>query len=76
MEQVTSRTVAVPPDPIIFCVLCVQALELLVEKVISSAANPLSPGEALRRVLECISTAILLSGQTRRHKKTLHHRNC
>lgn len=37
------------------------ALELLVEKVISSAAGPLSPGEALRRVLECISTGILLS---------------
>lgn len=48
--------------------LCVQALELLVEKVISSAAGPLSPGEALRRVLECISTGILLSGQTRRHQ--------
>ncbi|XP_068176370.1 zinc finger RNA-binding protein isoform X2 [Antennarius striatus] len=37
------------------------AMELLVEKVISSAASPLSPGEAMRRVLECISTGILLS---------------
>lgn len=36
------------------------ATELLVEKVISSAAGPLSPGEAMRRVLECISTGILL----------------
>ncbi|XP_024134467.1 zinc finger RNA-binding protein isoform X5 [Oryzias melastigma] len=36
------------------------ALELLVEKVISSATGPLSPGEAMRRVLECISTGILL----------------
>ncbi|KAM9849072.1 zinc finger RNA-binding protein [Aulostomus maculatus] len=36
------------------------AMELLVEKVISSATGPLSPGEALRRVLECISTGILL----------------
>ncbi|XP_031719805.1 zinc finger RNA-binding protein isoform X3 [Anarrhichthys ocellatus] len=36
------------------------AMELLVEKVISSAAGPLSPGEAMRRVLECISTGILL----------------
>uniref|UniRef100_G3P933 Zinc finger RNA-binding protein n=1 Tax=Gasterosteus aculeatus aculeatus TaxID=481459 RepID=G3P933_GASAC len=36
------------------------AMELLVEKVISSAAAPLSPGEAMRRVLECISTGILL----------------
>uniref|UniRef100_A0A3Q3XCZ3 DZF domain-containing protein n=1 Tax=Mola mola TaxID=94237 RepID=A0A3Q3XCZ3_MOLML len=37
------------------------AMELLVEKVISSASSPLSPGEAIRRVLECISTGILLS---------------
>uniref|UniRef100_A0A3P8W5R1 Zinc finger RNA binding protein 2 n=1 Tax=Cynoglossus semilaevis TaxID=244447 RepID=A0A3P8W5R1_CYNSE len=37
------------------------AMELLVEKVISSAVGPpLSPGEAMRRVLECISTGILL----------------
>ncbi|XP_028260332.1 zinc finger RNA-binding protein isoform X3 [Parambassis ranga] len=36
------------------------AMELLVEKVISSAAGPLSPGEAMRRFLECISTGILL----------------
>uniref|UniRef100_A0A672HMQ4 Zinc finger RNA-binding protein n=1 Tax=Salarias fasciatus TaxID=181472 RepID=A0A672HMQ4_SALFA len=38
------------------------AMELLVEKVISSATGPLSPGEAMRRVLECISTGILLPG--------------
>lgn len=37
------------------------------EKVISSAAGPLSPGEAMRRVLECISMGILLSGQTNVH---------
>lgn len=36
------------------------AMELLVEKAISSASGPLSPGEALRRVLECIATGILL----------------
>ncbi|XP_023674627.2 zinc finger RNA-binding protein 2 isoform X2 [Paramormyrops kingsleyae] len=36
------------------------ALELLVEKAISSAPGPLSPGEALRRVLECMATGILL----------------
>uniref|UniRef100_A0A8C9YQJ7 Zinc finger RNA-binding protein n=1 Tax=Sander lucioperca TaxID=283035 RepID=A0A8C9YQJ7_SANLU len=41
-------------------VFSLQAMELLVEKVISSAAGPLSPGEAMRRVLECISTGILL----------------
>ncbi|KAG5850776.1 hypothetical protein ANANG_G00086040 [Anguilla anguilla] len=36
------------------------AMELLVEKAISSASGPLSPGEAMRRVLECIATGILL----------------
>uniref|UniRef100_A0A8K9Y161 Zinc finger RNA-binding protein n=1 Tax=Oncorhynchus mykiss TaxID=8022 RepID=A0A8K9Y161_ONCMY len=36
------------------------AMELLVEKAISSATGPLSPGEAMRRVLECIATGILL----------------
>ncbi|CAL8248945.1 unnamed protein product [Merluccius merluccius] len=38
------------------------AMELLVEKAISSASAPLSPGDALRRVLECISSGLLLSG--------------
>ncbi|XP_073695661.1 zinc finger RNA-binding protein [Garra rufa] len=38
------------------------AMELLVEKAISSAAGPMSPGDALRRVFECISSGILLSG--------------
>uniref|UniRef100_A0A3Q2YHV2 Zinc finger RNA-binding protein n=1 Tax=Hippocampus comes TaxID=109280 RepID=A0A3Q2YHV2_HIPCM len=37
------------------------AMELLVEKAISSASVPLSPGDALRRVFECISSGILLS---------------
>ncbi|XP_076880165.1 zinc finger RNA-binding protein isoform X4 [Brachyhypopomus gauderio] len=36
------------------------AMELLVEKAISSASGPLSPGEAMRRVLECIASGILL----------------
>lgn len=38
-------------------------MELLVEKAISSATGPLSPGEAMRRVLECIATGILLPGE-------------
>uniref|UniRef100_A0A3P8VYM2 Zinc finger RNA-binding protein n=1 Tax=Cynoglossus semilaevis TaxID=244447 RepID=A0A3P8VYM2_CYNSE len=38
------------------------AMELLVEKAISSASAPLSPGDALRHVFECISSGILLSG--------------
>ncbi|KAM9393116.1 zinc finger RNA-binding protein [Pholidichthys leucotaenia] len=38
------------------------AMELLVEKAISSSSAPLSPGDALRRVFECISSGILLTG--------------
>ncbi|XP_073321777.1 zinc finger RNA-binding protein [Pagrus major] len=38
------------------------AMELLVEKAISSASAPLSPGDALRRVFESISSGILLPG--------------
>ncbi|XP_036384402.1 zinc finger RNA-binding protein-like isoform X1 [Megalops cyprinoides] len=38
------------------------AMELLVEKAISSASAPLSPGDALRRVFECIASGILLPG--------------
>lgn len=41
---------------------CIQALELLTEKVISTAGGPLSPGEALRRLLECVAGGILLPG--------------
>lgn len=37
-------------------------LELLVEKSLSSSDQPLGPGEAFRRVLECISTGLLLEG--------------
>lgn len=44
---------------------CFQAMELLVEKAISSASAPLSPGDALRRVFECISSGILLPGKKR-----------
>lgn len=44
--------------------LPLQAMELLVEKAISSASAPLSPGDALRRVFECIASGILLPGKT------------
>ncbi|KAM4707706.1 zinc finger RNA-binding protein 2 [Discoglossus pictus] len=37
------------------------ALELLVEKVLKSASSPLSPGDATRRVLECVASGLLLS---------------
>ncbi|XP_053539108.1 zinc finger RNA-binding protein isoform X2 [Ictalurus punctatus] len=36
------------------------AMELLIEKALSSALTPLSPGKALRRVLECMASGILL----------------
>ncbi|CAH1796957.1 unnamed protein product [Owenia fusiformis] len=38
------------------------AMELLVEKCVSSSNGPLSPGDALRRVFECICSGILLPG--------------
>ncbi|GLH03513.1 Interleukin enhancer-binding factor 2 homolog [Gryllus bimaculatus] len=38
------------------------AMELLVEKVISSAGQPLSPGDALRRIMEALASGILLPG--------------
>ncbi|XP_075831984.1 zinc finger RNA-binding protein isoform X6 [Microtus pennsylvanicus] len=38
------------------------AMELLVEKAISSASSPQSPGDALRRVFECISSGAILKG--------------
>lgn len=37
-------------------------MELLVEKIISSAGMPLSPGDCMRRVMEGISTGILING--------------
>lgn len=41
-------------------IVCWQAMELLTEKVLSSAGGPMPPGEALRRILEAISSGILL----------------
>ncbi|XP_055909258.1 zinc finger RNA-binding protein 2 [Eupeodes corollae] len=38
------------------------ALELLIEKVISSAGFPLSPGDCLRRIMEAVSTGLLING--------------
>ncbi|XP_021029211.1 zinc finger RNA-binding protein 2 isoform X2 [Mus caroli] len=37
------------------------AMELLVEKVLSTAPRPLSPGDAMRRVLEYVATGALLT---------------
>lgn len=39
-----------------------EAMELLLEKIISSAGEVLTPGECLRRVMEAISSAILING--------------
>ena len=39
-----------------------QPLELICEKAIATCNRPLGPGEALRRVLECIASGILLPG--------------
>ncbi|KAK3098799.1 hypothetical protein FSP39_023235 [Pinctada imbricata] len=38
------------------------AMELLVEKCVSSGGTNMSPGDALRRVFECISSGLLLPG--------------
>ncbi|XP_055614471.1 zinc finger RNA-binding protein isoform X4 [Uranotaenia lowii] len=38
------------------------AMELLIEKVISSANCPLTPGECMRRVMEAIASSILING--------------
>ncbi|XP_055316547.1 zinc finger RNA-binding protein isoform X2 [Sitodiplosis mosellana] len=38
------------------------ALELLTEKIIASAGMPLSPGDCMRRVMEALSTGLLING--------------
>lgn len=37
-------------------------MELLAEKIISSAGMPLSPGDCMRRIMEAISTGLLING--------------
>lgn len=37
-------------------------MELLVEKCVSSGGPNMTPGDALRRVFECIASGILLPG--------------
>jgi len=47
--------------------LCVQMLELLVEKCVlccEGGVGSLSPGSALRRIFECIASGMLLTGKT------------
>lgn len=51
-----------------------QALELLVEKALSSACGHLSPGDGMRRVLECVASGTLLPGQSHQPEpRTLEH---
>lgn len=38
------------------------AMELLTEKIISSAGGPLTPGECMRRVMEALASSILVNG--------------
>lgn len=38
------------------------AMELLTEKIISSAGGPLTPGECMRRVMEALASSILING--------------
>uniref|UniRef100_A0A3Q2Q1M4 Spermatid perinuclear RNA-binding protein-like n=1 Tax=Fundulus heteroclitus TaxID=8078 RepID=A0A3Q2Q1M4_FUNHE len=38
-------------------------LELICEKALATCSRPLGPGEALRRVMECIASGVLLPGQ-------------
>lgn len=44
-----------------------QPLELICEKAIATCNRPLGPGEALRRVMECIASGILLPGRPLLH---------
>ena len=39
-----------------------QPLELICEKAIATCNRPLGAGEALRRVMECLASGILLQG--------------
>lgn len=42
--------------------LSLQPLELICEKAIATCNRPLGAGEALRRVMECLASGILLPG--------------
>ena len=39
-----------------------QAMELMCEKIIASAGQPLSPGDALKRIFEALASGLLLPG--------------
>lgn len=49
-------------DYLLLFTLVLQAMELLVEKCVSTGGANMAPGDALRRVFECIASGILLPG--------------
>lgn len=53
-----------PKSRCLCCPHTAQAMELLAEKALSSASGPLSPGDGMRRVLECVASGTLLEGQS------------
>lgn len=59
-----ARVLCSKAQRLLFCPRLAQAMELLVEKALSSAEGPLSPGDAVRRVLECVASGTLLTGQS------------
>lgn len=59
-----ARKTTVPSKAWVSFSVPAQAMELLVEKALSSTKGPLSPGDAVRRVLECVASGTLLTGQS------------
>ena len=53
---------ASPPPPSHLSPNVFQPLELLCEKSIGTANRPMGAGEALRRVLECLASGIVMPG--------------
>lgn len=62
--DLAARTTTVPSKARVSFSVPAQAMELLVEKALSSTKGPLSPGDAVRRVLECVASGTLLTGQS------------
>ena len=58
--DLAARTTTVPSKARVSFSVPAQAMELLVEKALSSTKGPLSPGDAVRRVLECVASGTLL----------------
>lgn len=53
-------------EPLWWSYVSMQPLELICEKAVATSNRPLGPGEALRRVMECVASGILLPGQRSR----------